>query len=339
MKGLAFLLAAALAARAQFPSLAPTDDGKQLYFSTTLRLPGETPGSDSRIFRYSDAGLELFAAQPPDLPGYHDAYIQPAFYMPFVSDDGRTVAYTGDAYCPPFYACLAGPYATGVVRGRNAGSPGEGTLSVSHNGRWATLTARNYSGGHSGPNSYFMDLVTGDRTLVPYQLFPPVSIADDGSTAVSSSYIQAVWRPDRTLPVPLTMRPGGPVALSADGRTVVGMEPAFGGAPGDIYVYRPESGLRANIAEFPDPNEPFQYLGISNDGTWVLYRRSGPQWQAVLVNTATLRAAVIPLPNGAAATSGALSGYANTAFFGTSDGHLVAVDLADGVPAAVRTLW
>ncbi len=323
------LLVAALTASAQRHSLASTDDGRQLYFA-----------ANALIYRITDAGVEVFAEIPPNLPGYHDPNIQPALYMPFVSGDGRLVGYNSDAYCPQFYACQPGPYTTGELRGSISKTLGQGTLSVSHNGRWALLTARDYGSIYPGPNSFLTDLESGKQTLVPYQVWAPVWIADDGSIVQFNLYASTVWRPDGVVPLAYPAQPlGVPIGISADARVVVSQDSAYIGNATRFFATDLPTGSVTVLELSATEVHYIALYGISNDGQWVLYSRDDRPDTIRLTNTVTAAHTEIPLPAGEMLKDAALSGYANAAFLLTSSGRITAVDLENGVERSRRNVF
>ncbi len=316
-----------MTAQAQPSSLATTDDGRQLYFA-----------SDSKIFRITESGLELFAALPADLPGYHDPNIQPRVYLPMVTGDGAVVGFTSDAYCPPFGACLAGAYTTGQLKGRMAGSPGQGTLSLSRNGKWAVLTARDYGSIYPWPNSQLIDLENGTAIWIPFPVYPPVVVAADGAIAQPNHYGGAVWKPNQYIALPLAPQgPGGPVGISDNSRVVVAFDWWETGSQHFLAIEL-KTGAKTTLDWPTDPRIFVSFHGISNDGTWVLSSRSDKPGTARIHNSGTAEFEEIRMPEDEAIREGILSGYGNRAFFVTASRRIVVVELAGGRPTDVRIL-
>ena len=327
MRLIFLLLAAVPTLQAQPSSLATTDDGRQLYFA-----------SDYKIFRITESGLELFAAQPADLAGYHDPYIQPRVYLPMVTGDGAVVGFTSDAYCPPFYACLAGPYTTGQLRGRMPASLGQGTLSLSRNGRWAVLTARDYGSIYPWPNSQLLDLESGTTVWIPFPVYAPVVVASDGTIAQPNHFGAGVWKPNEYLPLPLAPQgPGGPVGISDNSRVVVAFDWWETGSQRFVAIEL-KTGTKTTLDWPTDPKIFVSFHGISNDGTWVLSSRSDQPGRARIQNSGTAEFQEIRIPGDEAIREAVLSGYGNRAFFVTASRRILVVELAEGRATDVRIL-
>src|ERR1019366_834252 len=123
---------------AQFSFFVATDDGRQMYFTSSLPLAGDPPGvAGSRIFRLTGNALEPFA-------GSGDSAASGA-YNPQVSGDGQTVGLTRNG--------------NAELLGVGVNVPGPGLLTLSRNARWAVLTVttimpppiNSYPGPYPGP--------------------------------------------------------------------------------------------------------------------------------------------------------------------------------------------
>src|ERR1700730_10139791 len=109
---IAIFLSFAIPARAQFSGLATTDDGSQLYFSSSLQLSGTANENPySKIFRYDATGIHFVAqtariatAGGLNLPTSNPYNLTAAY----VSGNGRVTGYVGTADCqaPCYYQDL-----------------------------------------------------------------------------------------------------------------------------------------------------------------------------------------------------------------------------------------
>src|ERR1017187_6989979 len=163
---------------AQFSFFVATDDGRQLYFASSLPLAGDPPGvAGSRIFRVTGDLLVPFA-------GSLDSAASGA-YNPQVSGDGQTVGLTRNGN--------AELLSLGLM---SVGSSvlGPGLLTLSRNARWAVLTVTTIM--PPPINSYLVqstviNIATGERTYFPQvngytQTFGP-GIASDGTLVMQGT--------------------------------------------------------------------------------------------------------------------------------------------------------
>ena len=298
---------------AQFAELASTDDGRQMYFTSTLQFSGGAPSSgEPRVYRIAESGLiELFDSR--------------AARSPQVSGDGRTVG-----------LAIGG---SGELRGLRTSVLGLGTLSMSRNARWAVLTGGNGPPpANSPPQSVLVNIETSERTTLP----SPAGarrIASDGTVFIQGAGGIGLWRQGKFTPLTL-LGPFGVFAISDDARVLVYTQISD-------FLLNPQQRLVARdlvtgteTIIFSRPSMPGQVAptGLSNDGQWLLYRvtdesNAGP---AFLANTTTGRTVAVPSVDGELYTDGVLSGYGNLAFLVTATGRLVSVDIANGL--TVKTL-
>lgn len=98
----------AVPAMAQFYGLTTTDDGSQLYLSSTLQLAGSGDTlTSAKIFRYDGTKFTLFSELPrvvtnPAQPLATQYVVETNFYnleTPRVSGNGTTMGYVGYADC------------------------------------------------------------------------------------------------------------------------------------------------------------------------------------------------------------------------------------------------
>src|SRR5258708_1447257 len=114
-----FLLS--LPACAQFGEFAATADGRQLYFSSTLRLTATTPAApESRIFRITDGVVELYAESQ------HTQSSNNGARTPQVSSDGSTIGFSLDGHA--------------ILQGAQTADLGFSPLVLSRNAQFAVLS-------------------------------------------------------------------------------------------------------------------------------------------------------------------------------------------------------
>ena len=139
MRTLLLLVLFNLRGVAQIQDLATTDDGQQLYFSSSYRLKGTAEPGYPKIFRYvAERGFQLFRQlelliQSPGLdPNFFQAE------RPSISGDGRVLAYTASRNCVGGSHCIGFIYHQGWVAG--LGGPDRyvesGTPTLSPDGRY-----------------------------------------------------------------------------------------------------------------------------------------------------------------------------------------------------------
>jgi len=135
--GLLVLLARSAAA--QFSQLAPTDDGSQLYFVSTVRLASEAslnlPATTTAIYRMQGGVIQRITVPSPYSTG------NPELYQgnPQVSGDGNVFSYTEYQGCSGGSACITQPSTSDSplsVGGAAYGTPLAGLAQISRNGRF-----------------------------------------------------------------------------------------------------------------------------------------------------------------------------------------------------------
>jgi hypothetical protein len=82
---------------AQTHDLATTDDGSNLYFSSTLRLKGTDQYGNGKIFGYANGSYTLIAQTTPSVTLADASVFQFDFRMPNVTGDRSVLAYDGTA--------------------------------------------------------------------------------------------------------------------------------------------------------------------------------------------------------------------------------------------------
>ena len=171
---------------AQFSQLTMTDDGKQIYFTSSLLLkssPGQGGISQGRLYRLAADGVSV-AAERGNMAPPSAFMTEIGLEYPQVSGDCSVVAFTFVNVCPGSTQsgeCLPVDV-EGAVRGKQSLDLGRGTVQLSRNGRWALLTTPCCS----SQTSTLIDLSTGERTPVPSPAFGSVltSVASDGTVLV-----------------------------------------------------------------------------------------------------------------------------------------------------------
>jgi uncharacterized protein (TIGR03437 family) len=136
LPGLVFLLAAT--ASAQFSELAPTNDGSQLYFVTSLRLVSESslhlPTSPA-IYRIQGGAIERITVPPPMSAG--NPHLSQG--DPEISADGNVFSYTEYQECEGGSSCITYPTTSDSplsIGGQPYGAPLAGSAQISRNGRF-----------------------------------------------------------------------------------------------------------------------------------------------------------------------------------------------------------
>lgn len=307
---------------AQFSHFAATDDGRQMYFTSTLQLAGDPPGiAGSRIFRITGDSLEPFAGSGVSLSS--------GAYDPQVSGDGQTVGLTRNG--------------SGELLGAGATVLGPGTLTISRDARWALLTVSSIL--PPPINSYLsqstvIHISTGERTVLPQvngfsQTFGP-GIASDGTVVMQGTSGTGLWRQRNFTPVMLPDR--SVIAALSDNAQVLLYNQILNTSsanPQERLVSRNLlTGNETILSSQPFPHTAARVTGLSNDGQWVLYLVAGLKGgAAVVANTTTGQSIPLPLPNGELATDGTLSGYGNLAILVTSTGRIVSIDAQGGANA------
>src|ERR1017187_9730264 len=305
---------------AQFSFFVATDDGRQLYFTSSLPLAGDPPGvAGSRIFRVTGNVLEPFA-------GSLDSAASAA-YNPQVSGDGQTVGLTRNG--------------NAELLGVGVNVLGPGLLTLSRNARWAVLTVTTIL--PPPINSYLVqstviDIATGERTYFPQvnaftQSVGP-GIASDGTVVMQGPSGNGLWRQGNLTPV--TLPDGAFVVALSDNAQVLIYRHALNDLSGNqqqrLVARNLLTGNEMVISSQPSPKVGASFMGLSNNGQWVLYlvyQQSGGSL-AFLANTTTGQSTPLPLPDGEISIFGTLSGNGNLAFLMTTTGRIVSIDAQSG---------
>ena len=329
---------------AQFAEFATTDDGRQLYFTSTLQFAGSPAGyPESRIYRIDDSGIALFAERG-SLAAAGTFSSGFGARTPRVSGDGSAIGYVLSGICPSADPCTGGTSQTILRKPDGPIVLGSGALTLSRNARWALLT-----GGpgpppiNTPPQSTLVDVDTGERTSLPGSAAAPFPVSSDG-TAILQVFSGVsggvgLWRQGTFTPIALR-GPFGVFAISDDAKLLVYSQLFdFPANPTSRLLVRDlASGNDTVIFSRPAAAGTIAPIGLTGDGQKLLYivADTSGAGTAFLANTATGESAQLPLPSGEAVVTGTLSGNGNMAFLLTTTGRVAGIDLANG--SAVRTL-
>jgi len=326
---------------AQFAEFATTQDGRQLYFTTTLQFAGSPAGyPESRIYRIDDSGIALFvergslAATCTFSSGF-------GARTPRVSGDGSAIGYVLNGICSSPDPCTSGTSQTILRKPDGQTVLGTGALALSRNARWAVLT-----GGfgpppiNTPPQSTLINVDTGERTQLPGFVAAPFPVASDGTVVLQSPTGGfGLWQNGNFTPISLR----GPLsifAISDDAQLLVyGQLFGFPANPTNrVLVRNLATGNDTVIFSQPAAAGPVAPAGLSSDGQKLLFFAGDTTGAgtAYLANTATGESTPLPLPSGETVVNGTLSGNGNMAFLLTTTGRVASIDLANG--ASVRTL-
>jgi len=339
---------------AQFSEIAVTDDGRQVYFSSTLRLKGQLPArSEYRIYRYTEAGgIELFAERG-DLAYRFGGGSSDGARMPQVSGDGQTVALTLQGICEGAAPCNTNTQSRGEIRGHHAGVLGPGSAYLSRNGKWALLfMPADFFDSNSKPSSTLINLESGEQIGVPpipspFLIAKPLAsngtvLIQDNSQIPAPPGAVALWQAGH---ITLVSLPNATSVwgLSDNGSRLfyLARKGAVGGSSFRFSLMARNliNGLDTELAVGENGAFP-QLMSVTNDGRYVLYRVTTTSLAGVpfLVDTDSGRSTPISLPAGELAIDGAISGFGNAALLLTDTGRIVRIDLASGSTAEIVPL-
>ena len=317
--------------RAQFWDLASTDDGRQLYFGSSLVLRGSTPPNSSsphRLYAIDEGGVRLISATA---------------MTPRISGDGRVVGYTDASFCTA--KPIGGSCVEAMLLGPSNADLGTGDLMLSRSGRWALVSQVSADSSAPPGTSTLVDLQTGSRTPVPPRpadsrpFVEPQSIASNGSLLVqiadaSGGSHVALWQSGTLTPITVPFPLGPmyqPLALSDDGQMYL----YYVRDPTARLISRKISdGTETVLFEAPLAGSIIYFMGASRDFGMVLFRHSyfGSPGPAYIADTATGRSTLLPLADGELVTDGTLSGSGAAAFLVTTRGRMVKVFVEPGLP-------
>jgi uncharacterized protein (TIGR03437 family) len=319
---------------AQFQDLATTDDGAQLYFSSSLRQKGTDQYTSPKILRYADGRFELFRQEKMVDLGIGNGKTNPyQLVSPDLSGDGQVVGYTGIANCSAGSGCIGFIRNTGFLVGAEVPqiSLANGTLRVARDRRYALRF-----GGDTFapvPRNALIDLATGTVTnLSQYSIIGDgrQSLADNGVVLLRDSESIVLWRNGGTVSTGYTISPLA--ARLNRSATLFIAETVTGGGAHRLAAYdlgnrRRETVLAETAAGTVSPQEPAKFRpSISSDGTLVLYLDSG---QAIIQSTnGSGRRQLAQVADGV--MEAVLSGNGNIAYAVTGNGTLLRIEVATG---------
>jgi uncharacterized protein (TIGR03437 family) len=338
------LIALCSPAFSQFAEFATTDDGRQLYFTTTLQFAGSPVGyPESRIYRIDDSGIALFAERG-SLAATGTFSSGFGARTPRVSGDGSAIGYVLNGICPSTDPCTGATSQTILRKSDWQTDLGTGALTLSRNARWALLSgAFGPPPINAPPQSTLINVDTGEQTSLPGSAAAPFPLSSDGTAIlqVFSGITGGVglWRQGTFTPISLR-GPFGVFAISDDARLLVYSQLFdFPANPTSRLLVRDiASGNETIIFSRPTAVGTIAPIGLTGDGQKLLYivGDTSGAGTAFLANTATGESTQLSLPSGEAVVTGTLSGNGNMVFLLTTAGRVASIDLANG--SAVRTL-
>jgi uncharacterized protein (TIGR03437 family) len=177
---------------AQFENISTTDDGSQIYFSTSLRPRGSDHVSWPKVYRLDGNGIHL-VSQASSFPGGNGE----PFWMvksASVSGDGKVVAINSYRECKSGNICRPVLTESTEVRTPTGTWSDRGPAEVSRSGRYVTVNrATGFPVpppgapiGNSGQGLYRIDLRTGTETFLGFA--PAQSgrrLGDDGTVLMA----------------------------------------------------------------------------------------------------------------------------------------------------------
>lgn len=307
----------------QFAGLAITDDGGQVYFSSSYRQTGTDQFLTPKIFRYTDGHFELYRQVQVQLSAHPSSTNLYQLGGVSVSGDGTAVAFNASGNCGGGSSSIGYVSTAGHVDIAGAdGVSSSGPIQVNGSGRYVV---RFGVPGFPVIPATLVDLITRAERILPSR--PAGDVADDGTVLLQITQTGgnslSLWKADVSFPIGLSS--SAIVArLSRNGRMVV-----FQTASGDLRSFNVVSGREVFLANLGDPGRvPFS---MSNDGSQIVYiaLASNNNKQLYIHNTdGTGRR---QLTNESAGISSAvLSGFATFAYAGTNAGHLLRLKLPGG---------
>lgn len=185
--------------------MAVTDDGRQIYFTTTLVQRSAADGPvENRVYRLDAGGLTLYneRGELANQGGFGSGDGAASLH---VSGDGQSVAFIQHNICES-QPCTRS-MSRAEIRGRYAGVFGEAErILLSRNGRWALVVPPRFGFRLPGQpptentDSTLVNLETGARTSVmarPATSDEYFALASDGSVLVQSG----IWRDGQVRPL------------------------------------------------------------------------------------------------------------------------------------------
>ena len=328
----------------QFSGLATTDDGSQLYFSSSLQLIGsKNENPYSKIFRYDASGgsgvRDAFrrsegggsfhlAAQVDKVANGAMTGILTNFYNlsnPYVSGDGSVTGYVGTADCVGI--CLPVDASQTTLQ-----SAVPATLphacQVSRNAQCALC---HISDGGVYGSAWIVSLITGAQSAgSDSKCFnQPHTITSDGRAVLVSSFGQ-VSLGTLSGHEMLNLQTAGCASISDDASRIVA--PSNDGS--SLIAYNVATGVEYEVLATP---AGLSIGPISNDGNLILFLLyTGTIGQAAIVRADGT--GFLPLTNDPTGVSAEeLSGDGSTVFAVTNSGRLLKIDTTTGASSVLAS--
>jgi uncharacterized protein (TIGR03437 family) len=323
-------------AMAQFSGLAVTDDGSQLYFSSSLQLAGTTDENTySKIFRYDGTGIHFVAQMArvataggmmlPDSNPYN-------LTAAYVSGNGSVPGYVGTADCPDGPCYYQGLQQTTL---QFVGSFTPYVLpygcQISKNARYALC---NTAGRLPVYQEYSVfDLFGTQKPIYSPACFDSFLQITSLGEAFCGTTLFSASGSATSLSFPATVF--GPIPISDDASTLAYV-PYINPTNGySLYLQNVSTGAQS-VVYADRQSRALSPLGLSNNGGVVLfeiYSASGIVQAAVVDADGT---GFVQLTNDPTGVSTAiLSGDGSTAFVVTNSGHLLRIDTTSGAPTLI----
>lgn len=327
--------------------LTASEDGSQVYFTTTLNVkgaPAEVPYN--RLFRAVGKSIELVADAGPGpnrLPIYGIA-------LPQVSRDGKVLAFNRVGVCVPSRVVLAPLCVPDVtlpeVRGKSIPNNMDGTVHLSPNGRWALvrrgftipgLTVLTLGSGEAT----LIDLETGEKRSVEGVASVHAPVANDGTVLIHTALGPALWKSAQITSIGISGLSTGLWGISDDATTL--LYDSYGlviGANAGLIARDIRSGSDRVIAPVVFLGGLPRFLDHTPDGHYVLFLRppaanpfflstSSPrEGRAYVSNTRTGEVTPLAAISTDRFTAGAISGDGRTVFLLSRTNAIVKVDVA-----------
>jgi uncharacterized protein (TIGR03437 family) len=320
---------------AQLTGLDTTDDGGQLYFSSSLQLKGSDEFGSPKIFRYVGQ-FELFRQLKSEerFPGDGKTNLY-QLTDPEVTGDGRIVAYTGTGTCVGGSRCLDFVSQAGSIVGADV--PAEalfnGTIRMAKDGKYALMLGGN-SFVPTVAGTRLVDVATGVVTPLPeYAAVGDArqALADDGVILLAKNGSPILLRGGGEKPLALSK---GAIQARLSRNAAVVVYETLSGGERQLIAFDVAAGtetLLATVTDPPSPQKPQPFQpSLCRDGSMVAYVAGhGNSVQAYLQDTSGgAPRRLTNAPQGI--SSVVLSGFGNLAYAATPDNALIRINVASG---------